>query len=467
MRQCVFGILSLLLLQAQTCAPIPAPPDEFASFQDEAFEPEASLSVEEVTGEPETVRYRLTVTIVGAGTLYEYDAEMKAQRNLYEFYDAGDTAKPTAWADPGYVFSHWKGDATAGTVAYIEIVMDSDKAIIAVFVEAAQLKMDVVGEGNMDLPSLLHFTIGSESVGFGDRYGYAVGSEVTVAAVPDAGWRFVRWEKRSGVLFGATVEWDAVDETTTDAVLTMVWGGPTKLTVVFEEDVTPIYTQQEVADFFDVSSFNIWKWQTEIRIAIFGSPTNEDVATVNASIVEVNSIMESAGSPVRLRIDGSNPNFEVHFAPLEGFLNGVTAAGFATTEGQPALNKAVVYIESTAWDGQGVRPTRMFDGGKLFALTQTERNTVTRHEMMHGFGFQHSTNPNSVMSSSWFIGEQSFPDIDRKSIEILYQPRLLAGMLEDEARKALDPLVIGRTGSISARVLPSVMAEGGFCGCSQ
>ena len=446
MRQCVFGILSLFLLQAQTCAPVPLPPDEFGSFQDEVFEPEATLSVEETVGGPEIVQYRLAAAIVGAGTLYEYDTELKARRDLYEFYDAGNTAKPTALADPGHVFSHWEGDAT-GTNGYIEIAMDSDRAITAVFVEVAQLKMDVVGEGNMDLPSLLHFTVGSESVGFGDRFGYAVGSEVTVTAVPDTGWRFVRWEKRSGVLFGATVEWDAASETTTDAALTLVWGGPTKLTVVFEEDLTPIYTQAEIVHFLSIlwDKFAVLKWEGNIRFTTSGSPTSEDLVELSKIVNEINSIFESAGTTVRMSLDSFDPNFEVVFEPLDGtIVSGGPLWGYVSWIG----DWAEAHIQSQI-------------------ITQKTRNTVLRHEIMHALGFLHSQNTSSIMFPILRELQQTFPSIDRTAIEILYNPRLRIGMPMADALAALNPLVIGGTGSISARVLPNIEVEGGFCGCSQ
>lgn len=452
MRQCVFGILSLLLLQAQTCVPIPVPPDGgFDAFQDEPVEPETALPVEgtfsepEVASEPEVVRYRLTINIVGDGVLTEFDRILKIRRDPFEFYAAGTTAHLTAWAGLGHIFSHWEEDSAG---AFIEIVMDSDKTITAVFAEAFRMEIKRVGSGSINLPVPLprDFTIGEENIAFAHLSGYAIGTEVTLTAVPDDAWRFVRWEKRGGVLSGITaIEWDAVGETTTDTVLTIVWDGPTKLTAVFEEDLTPIYTQAELAHFMEIVSDNAYikRWETDIRITVSGSPTIADLGEVSTIIDELNSMFENAGATLRASLNVSNPNLEIIFKPLyevDGLIIG--SAGLSA-----------IYIESRSLSWPG------------FDMVQS-RPEVLRHEFMHNLGFAHSQDSASIMSTPAGT-KQTYPDLDRAAIEMLYNSRVKFDMPMTATLLALDPLVIGGTGSISARVLPSITVEGGFCGCSQ
>ncbi len=49
-------------------------------------------------------------------------------------YDAGSTIKITAFAGAGYRFDHWGGSAI-GTTNPIRVLMDSDKAVTAFFVQ--------------------------------------------------------------------------------------------------------------------------------------------------------------------------------------------------------------------------------------------------------------------------------------------------------------------------------------------
>ncbi|GAI66945.1 unnamed protein product [marine sediment metagenome] len=69
---------------------------------------------------PET--FRLVVFRVGNGTVTPGSAD----------YEAGSTVTLTAVPDAGATFDHWEGDAT-GTSPTIDILMDRDKEVTAVF----------------------------------------------------------------------------------------------------------------------------------------------------------------------------------------------------------------------------------------------------------------------------------------------------------------------------------------------
>ena len=69
-----------------------------------------------------------------------------------EKYTAGTNVILTAIPNPGYEFVSWSGDA-AGTVNPIPIVMDSNKAISAVFQKATNFIFNAAGSGNWTVPA--------------------------------------------------------------------------------------------------------------------------------------------------------------------------------------------------------------------------------------------------------------------------------------------------------------------------
>jgi NOL1/NOP2/fmu family ribosome biogenesis protein len=80
-----------------------------------------------------------------------------------------------------WVFSHWLG-ADIGTEQSnpLEVVVTNDINITAVFVPLLSLDLTIDGQGHIEISP--------------DEPRYAQGTSVELTAIPDAGWRFVRWE---------------------------------------------------------------------------------------------------------------------------------------------------------------------------------------------------------------------------------------------------------------------------------
>jgi uncharacterized repeat protein (TIGR02543 family) len=109
-------------------------------------------------------------------------------------YASGTKVKLTATASTGYVFKSWSGDAS-GTNASIEINMDGNKTVTAVFEQkAAETFTLTVNAGN-----------GGTVTKNPNNGPYASGTKVTLTAVPSEGYVFKNW---SGAVSGtnATVE---------------------------------------------------------------------------------------------------------------------------------------------------------------------------------------------------------------------------------------------------------------------
>ncbi|HNT88021.1 MAG TPA: hypothetical protein PKL84_09160, partial [Candidatus Hydrogenedentes bacterium] len=84
--------------------------------------------------------YTLTINVVGTGTTWP-------EPGTYP-YAQGETAGISAQTIPnsGYAFSHWEGNAS-GTNPNVQVVMDSDKTVTAVFVTPGDYALTIIKTG--------------------------------------------------------------------------------------------------------------------------------------------------------------------------------------------------------------------------------------------------------------------------------------------------------------------------------
>jgi len=147
--------------------------------------------------------HELTINIVGEGST---DPEEGAHT-----YEEGEEVTVEATPAEGWTFVEWTGDET-GTETTIDITMDDDKSITAVFqeetIEEYELTIDIQGEGSTEPEEGTH--------------SYEEGEGVTVTATPADGWLFDQW---SG------------DVTGTDSTIHITMDGNRSVTAVFEEEI--------------------------------------------------------------------------------------------------------------------------------------------------------------------------------------------------------------------------------------
>jgi hypothetical protein len=119
--------------------------------------------------------HRLTVTIDGDGTTDPAEGE--------HVFEGHTDVSLRATAEPGWYFDHWEGDA-AGSANPLDVTMDDDKAITAVFLPAQAgyrtLATAVVGGGTIDPPAGEHLCVPN--------------SVILVKATANSGWLFHHWE---------------------------------------------------------------------------------------------------------------------------------------------------------------------------------------------------------------------------------------------------------------------------------
>ncbi len=113
-----------------------------------------------------------------------------------------------AVSDDHWYFVQWTGDH-AGDEKEINITMDSDKQLTAVFEERRYLlNVEISGEGIVEISP--------------DKDEYEPNEEVELTAVPDENWRFVEWER---------------DGNGTDETIDITMDSYKEVTAVFEEIV--------------------------------------------------------------------------------------------------------------------------------------------------------------------------------------------------------------------------------------
>ncbi|MEF8874156.1 MAG: hypothetical protein V5A88_05740, partial [Candidatus Thermoplasmatota archaeon] len=155
--------------------------------------------------------YDLTINIDGEGTV-EVDGT-EVEDGWTETYGEGTTVELAGMPSEGWEFVEWTGDET-GTETPMEITMDENKSITAVFEEEGvyyTLTVNIDGEGEVDVTP--------------DQEEYEEGTEVTLEATPAEGWGFV--------------EWTGTDQTGESITITM--DEDKAITAVFEEVITEEY----------------------------------------------------------------------------------------------------------------------------------------------------------------------------------------------------------------------------------
>ena len=127
----------------------------------------------EIIVDPE--EHAVTISVVGNGTT----APLPGAHAIID----GTSLTVTAYPSDGWQFDHWEGNIS-GIDNPTTFIVSTDMVIIAVFTEIVvptyTLAISVVGQGTTNPAS--------------GSWNYLDGAEVSVSAIPDAGWQFDHWE---------------------------------------------------------------------------------------------------------------------------------------------------------------------------------------------------------------------------------------------------------------------------------
>lgn len=165
------------------------------------------------------------------------------------------------------------------------------------------------------------------------------------------------------------------------------------------------------------SEGKIRKWEQPILIEVSGSPTAEDLATLDSHIEALGMI---PGMPDIRRVvsDGS---VEMHFVPLSGMA--YTIPGYV--EGNWG------YFQ--VWWDSGMRIERALIGIATDVTTQEQRNHLILEEVTQMLGLMQDSElyEDSIFYAPW-SETQALSELDWQTLYLLYRPNIRAGMTQDE-----------------------------------
>ncbi|HEY9668533.1 MAG TPA: DUF2927 domain-containing protein, partial [Coleofasciculaceae cyanobacterium] len=180
------------------------------------------------------------------------------------------------------------------------------------------------------------------------------------------------------------------------------------------------YTSEQINYFLEVamgteyggSNPTLKKWDEDIKIKVVGSPTPEDLKTLQTVINEINTLTGT----VRLQIDPNNANLELYFIPEPRF------ASYEPNY-QP-INYGFFW---NSWDKDIIYHSRILI--TTVGVTQKERSHLIREELTQSLGLMKDSDKyrESIFYQDW-TDTTSYAAIDKAVIEMLYRPEIRPGM---------------------------------------
>jgi len=162
-----------------------------------------------------------------------------------------------------------------------------------------------------------------------------------------------------------------------------------------------------------------------ITYSISGTPTAEDLITVNEVITELTELTQL----VFVEIYDQSATLKIYFEPVEtfpSFIRGFNPGPGVTGTAQFTSNYKYVIFDASAAMDTGV--------------SQFERDHATREEITQILGFTNDTYDQSdSIFHQYYNGVTSFSESDRRVIATMYTTGLTAGMTPDQIRAYLSP----------------------------
>jgi len=213
-----------------------------------------------------------------------------------------------------------------------------------------------------------------------------------------------------------------IPTTTTSAPTTTVADSTTTLAVAYPQAALDYFVEVAFGPEFGGGPREIRKWNQDVRIVVHGNPNDEDLATLDDVIADLNAIIGT----IEVSIVPGDGNVDLYFAPEEQFAD--------IEPNYVPVNMGFFWVW---WDGQGdITNTRVLVS--TTGLSQEERNHIIREEITQQMGLMSDsdTYPDSMFQQAWTT-TQAYSELDELVIELLYLPRVQVGMNVEEALSAI------------------------------
>lgn len=185
----------------------------------------------------------------------------------------------------------------------------------------------------------------------------------------------------------------------------------------------PSLSESEIMDYFLTIAFNVEygdnnaldlrRWEQPIRIRVYGSPTEEDLATLDRHIADLNQI---ENMPFIQRVT-EEENIELYFVALDDIHKYIDG-----------------YIEGNwgffwSWWNEDQQITRVQIAIATDVTNQVQRNHLILEEITQSLGMMQDSNryPDSIFYADWTEVQQLSP-LDWALVKLTYDPDIEAGM---------------------------------------
>ncbi|MBW4487246.1 MAG: DUF2927 domain-containing protein [Trichocoleus desertorum ATA4-8-CV12] len=192
----------------------------------------------------------------------------------------------------------------------------------------------------------------------------------------------------------------------------------------------PSYTPEQINYFLEVamggefgaSTPRVRKWQGPVKIKIHGSPTSEDLRTLQAVVRDIEGLTEG----LQLQMDQDNPNMEIYFVPESDFRR--------YEPNYQGLNYGFFW---THWDEQNtIYSARILIS--TVGVSQKERSHLIREELTQSLGLMQDSSryPDSIFFRGW-TDPTEYSEIDQALLRMLYRPEIQPGMTRSQVAQVL------------------------------
>ncbi|MBW4655634.1 MAG: DUF2927 domain-containing protein [Kaiparowitsia implicata GSE-PSE-MK54-09C] len=190
-----------------------------------------------------------------------------------------------------------------------------------------------------------------------------------------------------------------------------------------QDQVERYFQEVALGSEFGSANAKVRRWNQDLRIAVHGNPTDQDLQTLTDVVDDLNALI---GHSVRLSFTNANPNTTITFAPESQFRNldpnyRPRNLGFfwTTWDSSNHINSARILVSTTG-------------------VSQQERSHLIREELTQVLGLMQDSlaYPDSIFYQGWTETTQYAP-IDRAIIQLLYSSAVTPGMNRAQAEAAL------------------------------
>ncbi len=190
-----------------------------------------------------------------------------------------------------------------------------------------------------------------------------------------------------------------------------------------QDQVVRYFQEVALGSEFGSANARVRRWNQDLRIAVYGNPTDQDLQTLTDVVNELNELI---GHSVRLSFTNANPNTTITFAPESQFRSldrnyRPRNLGFfwTTWDSSNHINSARILVSTTG-------------------VSQQQRSHLIREELTQVLGLMQDSQayPHSIFYQGWTETTQYAP-IDRAIIQLLYSSAVAPGMNRAQAEAAL------------------------------